>query len=787
MYLFLRRNKIIMIRHILFLILLIPTTGFSQNFTLSGVVKDSVSGELLPGASVYTKGQKYGAMTDFDGKYELSLPAGTYEIEVYFYGYNTLNKTVKITGNQSLDFPVSSATEQLEAIVLKGERSNENVQDTKVSTIELNIEEVKKLPALFGEVDIIKNIQLLPGVQVAGEGNSGLYVRGGGADQNLVLLDNATIYNPVHAVGIFSVFNSDVLGSTELYKGGVPASYGGRLSSLLDIKTKTGSYEKFGGSAGIGLLASRLMLEGPIAKDKASFMIAARRTYFDVFLGASKDESIRKTKLYFLDLNGKISYKPNAKNFFEISGYYGKDVLKLGNLFTNNYGNNAVTGQWKHIFSEKSYSQTFITYSTLDFNLGFELNEAQSLDISNGLSDLGLKQIFTRDLNKKNTLTYGFDASLKTFRPGEVIPGGDSSIFQEFIIPNTYSVDGALYISNKQKLSTRLSVDYGLRYSLFSQVGAADVVNYNGIPDKSTQTDTSTYSRGEFIKPYSGLEPRASARYTLNEVSSIKASYNRMYQYLHLLSNTTSPVPGASWIPSSKYIKPERADQIALGYFRNFKDNTFEASVEAYYKYMDNVIDFVDDADVFLNDTPETIVRAGNSNAIGSEFFLRKNKGKTTGWISYTLSKVTRQIDGINNGERYIASYDRRHNLNVVLTHQLSKRVSLSGTFVYGTGRPFTLPSAKYQFDYTEPVYYTSRNGYRLRDYHRMDLAMNVDFNQEGKIKSSLNISLYNAYGRKNPYTVVVQEKDPDTGKDKELAMVYLFRWLPSITYNINF
>jgi hypothetical protein len=776
-----------MVRYIIFFILLIPFVGFSQNYTLSGVVKDSVSGELLPGASVYTVDRKNGTMTDFDGKYELSLPAGTYEIEVYFYGYNAFNKTVKITENQVLNFPISSSTEQLETIVLKGERSNENIQDTKVSTIELNIEEIKKLPALFGEVDIIKNIQLLPGVQVAGEGNSGLYVRGGGADQNLVLLDNATIYNPVHAVGIFSVFNSDILGSTELYKGGIPASYGGRLSSLLDIRTKTGSYEKLGGSAGIGLLASRLMLQGPIVKDKASFIIAARRTYFDVFLGASKDKTIRQTKLYFLDLNGKISYKLNAKNFFEVSGYYGKDVLKLGNLFTNDYGNNAITGQWKHIFSEKSYSQTFLTYSTLDFNIGIELNDEESFKINNGLSDLGLKHIINRDLNKNNTLTYGFDASYKTFFPGKIVPGGNTTLIQEFIIPNTYSVDGALFLSNKQKISNRLSVDYGLRYSVFSQIGAASVVNYKGIPDKNNITDTSVYKSTELIKPYSGLEPRASARYSLNEVSSIKASYNRMYQYLHLLSNTTSPVPGASWVPSSKYIEPERADQIAIGYFRNFKDNTYEASVEAYYKYMNNVIDFVDDAEVFMNETPETQVRAGISNALGSEFFLRKNKGKTTGWISYTLSKVTRQIDEINNGKSYIAGYDRRHNLNIVLTQQISKRVSLSGTFVYGTGRPFTLPSAKYQFDYTEPVYYTSRNGYRLRDYHRMDLAMNVDFNQEGKIKSSLNISLYNAYGRKNPYTVLVQEKNTETGIEKQLAMVYLFRWLPSITYNINF
>lgn len=774
-------------RIVFFLLLLIPSFTYAQKFKLYGTVRDSTSGEALPGASIYTTDRKYGIFSDFEGNYEMQIPAGTYELEVFFFGYNTQSLKVLIESDIKLDFNLSSSAQQLDEIVLKGERRDENVKDTKVSTIKLDIEEIKKLPALFGEVDVIKNVQLLPGVQVAGEGNTGLYVRGGGPDQNLVLLDNATVYNPVHTVGIFSVFNSDVLGSTELYKGGIPAKYGGRLSSLLDIRTKTGSYEKLGLSAGIGILASRLMVEGPIVKDKASFLFSARRTYFDVFLAASSDENIRETRLYFLDLNGKVSAKINDKNFFELSGYYGKDVLKLGDLFSNDYGNNAVTAYWKHVFNEKFYSDTYLTYSAFDYNIDVEQDEAQTLKINNGIEDWALKEVFHKELNSKNNISFGFDASYKIFNPGKLLPNGEKSIFKPFIVPKVYSLDGALFLANKQDITARLTAEYGLRYSLFSQVGKAQVVNYSGQPSEDNATDTVQYDKGEFIKPYSGLEPRLSIRYSLNEVSSIKASYNRMYQYLHLLSNTTAPVPSNIWLPSGKYIEPQRADQVALGYFRNFKDNTFEASVEGYYKYMHRVIDFIDDADVFLNETPETQVRPGNSQAYGAEFFIRKNKGKTTGWISYTLSKVTRKIPGINEGKEYPASYDRRHNLNIVITHDLSKKVNISSTFVFGTGRPFTLPSGKYFFDYTEPAYYTERNAYRIRDYHRLDLALNIDFNQEGKIKSGLNISLYNAYGRKNPYTVIVRPKDEETGLGKELAMVYLFRWLPSITYNINF
>ncbi len=778
-------------RHLFFFLvmvaLILPSVSFSQSnvYTLSGTVRDSANKEELPGASVYTSDQKTGTMTDFDGKYELKLKEGTYTLEVYFYGYNTLVRTVTIRSDQKLDFLLSNATEKMEEIVLKGTRADDNVKDTKMSTIELNIEEIKKLPALLGEVDVIKNLQLLPGVQVAGEGNAGLYVRGGGADQNLVLLDNATVYNPVHAVGIFSVFSGDVLKSTELYKGGIPAQYGGRLSSLLEITTKSGDFEKFGGSAGIGLLSSRLMVEGPIVKDKVSFMLAGRRTYFDLFLAASGDETIRKTKLYFYDLNGKISIKANKNNFIEISGYYGKDVLKLSSLFNNYYGNNAVSTSWRHVFSERLYSQTYLTYSGFDYNIALELDEAQKFRISNGIQDFNLKHLFFQELNPKNKLTYGIDASYKIFMPGEVAPQGSSSAFKPYKIPNAYSLDGGIYISNKQTITSRLSADYGLRFSMFSQVGEASITNYDGKPAKNSVTDTSTYGSMRIVKPYSGLEPRVSLRYTLNEVSSIKASYNRMFQYLHLLSNSTSPVPSNIWLPSGKYIQPQRADQVALGYFRNFKENTYEASVEAYYKHMDKVIDFVDNAELFLNPNPETDVLPGIGRSYGTEFFLRKNKGKTTGWISYTLSKATRKIDGINDNKEYLASYDRRHNLNIVVTHDLSKRINISSTFVYGTGRPFTLPSGKYTFDYTTPAYYTERNAYRLRSYHRLDLAVNINFNQEGRFKSNLNISLYNAYGRKNPYTIMVRDKE--NGEGQELAMIYLFRWLPSITYNINF
>jgi hypothetical protein len=762
----------------------ISASGQNQ-FKIQGVVSDSVTGEKLAGVTVYTSDQKSFGYSDANGKYSFSVKPGTYTIIVDYSSYKQEKREVSVTGDVTINFSIAPVAKEVKEIVLKGKREVENVQDTKMSTIDIDIKQIKKLPALFGEVDVIKNIQMLPGVQVAGEGNSGLYVRGGGADQNLVLLDHATVYNPVHAIGIFSVFNSDVLGSAELYKGGIPAVYGGRLSSMVDVRTKEGNMKKWGATGGIGLLASRLMIEGPIAKDKASVFLSVRRTYFDYFLKFNSDENIRKTKLYFLDFNGKITWKINSKNTLNLSGYSGSDVLKLADLFRNDYGNQTASLDWKHIFNENLFSNTILTYSGFDYLI--EVGQKnQELQIKNGIRDLALKEILTYDLNKNNELTGGIEASYKDYYPGSIEPGGSQSIFKPFKVPYLSSLDGAVFIANKHKITQRLTADYGLRYSIFNQIGAGrEFIYSSSVPTDKTIIDTVQYGNFDRMKTYGGLEPRIGVRYMLTESSSLKASYNRMYQYLHLMSNTTSPVPSNIWMPSTRYLKPEKADQVAGGYFRNFKDNMYESSIELYYKKMNNVVDFIDNADVWFNPHPETDIRAGKSTAYGTELFLRKLKGKTTGWISYTLSKVTRQIDGVNAGKVYPAGYDRRHNLNVVFTYQLTEKITLSGNFVYGSGRPYTAPGATYNYDIYRASYYTTRNGLKLRDYHRVDLAANWDLNKKGKFKSSINVSVYNVYGRKNPYTVLVRDKE--SGQGQEMVMIYLFRWLPSITYNFSF
>ena len=772
-----------------FIFLLSIAPSFAQDtFSIKGTVRDSSSGTGLPGVSVFTSDQSVGALTDLQGNFVLKLKKGSYTLTTYYFGYKSNERKIEVNANLEVNFSLSSEAHRMNAVVLKGKRPDENVQNTKMSAIDLNIEQIKKLPALFGEVDVVKNLQMLPGVQTAGEGSTGLFVRGGGADQNLVLFDYATVYNPVHAVGIFSIFNSDVIGSAELSKGGISAAYGGRLSSLVDIRTKTPNMEKLAVSGGIGILASRLMIEAPIVKDKAAVFVSARRTYFDTFLKFSQNKDLHKTKLYFLDLNGKASFKFDKKNTLNISGYLGSDVIGLSDLFANTYGNDAATIDYKHVFNENFYAQTILTYSGFDFNVSIG-QEAQEMKISNGVKEHTLRQSFTFEPNAKNIISLGFDVSYKAYFPGEITPQSVTSVFSHFKVQNGYSADGALFIANKQKITHRLSADYGIRFSLFDQLGAADVYQYSSaLPTVKTLTDTISYGANKSVKTYVGLAPRLAVRYMLNESSSVKASYNRMFQYLHLLSNSTSPVPSNIWMPSGTYLKPEKADQIALGYFRNFKENTYETSVEGYYKKMYNVPDFIDNAAILFNTHPETDIRAGDATAYGAEFFIRKLKGKTTGWISYTLSKVTKKIEGINGGEAYPASWDRRHNLNIVLLHELSKKVSLSATFIYASGSPYTLPASKYNFDYMSVSYYTSRNGYRLRDYNRLDLGIVLNFNKEGKFKSNLNISVYNVYGRKNPYTVLVRDADPDNGQSgKELAMIYLFRWLPSITYNFNF
>jgi outer membrane cobalamin receptor len=772
---------------IFFLFILSFRLTAQDKFTLGGNIKDSLTNENISSATIIIKEINQGITTDRDGNFSISLPKGKYTLSISFLGYKTIEQRINLNSDVNLVIQLPAEASIVDEVIVKDKRETQNVDDTKMSTGKMDIKQIRKLPALFGEVDVIKNMQMLPGIQVAGEGNTGLYVRGGSPDQNLVLLDDAPIYNASHVGGMFSIFNADALKSAEIYKGGIPAQYGGRLSSLVDIKTKEGSMTKFSGSGGIGLpIASRLTLEGPILKNKLSFMVSGRRTYIDEFFFIS--DKLKGNKIHFYDVNVKLTYHINAKNKLFFSGYSGRDVLKFKGLFGLSFGNTTGTLRLNHVFNEKLTSNTILIYSDFVYVNSFDIG-IQKAEFTTGIKERSLKQDFSYSLNSNNEISFGVMATYRKYNPGKFVPTSDNSLFKPVEINNYYSLDEGIYISNKQKFNKRLTVDYGLRYSIFSNIGPGNVNQYKS-GDISTDSANGTvdYKSGQNIKTFSYPEPRISARFMLTESSSIKATYNRMYQYLHLMSNSTSPIPFNMWVPSTNYIKPQKADQVAAGYFRNFLNNKFETSIEGYYKQMNNALDFKDNAQILLNPHIETELKRGKSWSYGLELYLKKSTGKTTGWISYTWSKTERKIPGVNEGRTYYASYDRRHNFNFVFSHDFNDRLNFSANWIYGSGRPFTLPAAKYQIDYMSVSYYTERNGYRMPAYHRLDAAINLNSKKkEGRTWSTVwNFSIYNLYGRKNPFTIFVQEDPKNPGKN-QVVMIYLFQQLPSITFNFNF
>ncbi len=757
-----------------------------KKHTVSGNIKDFKTGEDLIGAIITVKGTEQGAVTNEYGFFSITLPEGTYTLVISYLGFNKQEKEVQLTENVRLPIEMEEETENIEVIVT-GEREDKNVTDTKMSAQTLTAEQIKKLPALFGEVDVIKNIQTLPGVAIAGEGNTGLYVRGGGSDQNLILIDEAPVFNASHLLGIFSVFNSDALKSAELYKGAIPAQHGGRLSSLLDIRTRDGNLKKYTATGGIGLIASRLTLEGPIQKEKSSFLISARRTYADLFLKLSPDPKTSNNQLYFYDVNAKLNFKLNDNNRIFFAGYFGRDVFKFQDNFKIGWGNGTGTFRWNHIFNERVFSNTTLIYSTFKYSQDLNFGAAQAFNYTTGLSETTLKQDFSFYPNTSHDVTFGIAGSYRNYKPGTFKPTTDNSIFKETKLADYNSIEGALYLSDKYKINHRITVEVGLRYVLFATVGPGTTYTYNGEMTKDNIKDTIEYSSFKNVQTHGGLEPRLSGRYLINDQSSLKVSYNRNYQYIHLISNALSPLPFNMWVPSNQYFKPAIADQFAAGYFRNFKENKFEASAEIYYKNMTNVLDYIDNADLLLNPQIETQVKSGRAWSYGLELYLKKNTGKTTGWISYTWSKTERQIPGINNGETYYASYDRRHNFNLVLLHEFNDRYSLSGNFVYGTGRPIGLPGARFEYDGYVGAIYPERNSLRLKAYHRMDLSFTITprKNKTRKWKGSWNFSIYNVYASQNPWTVLTTT-NTDTG-NQELTMIYFPAPIPSVTYNFTF
>jgi len=770
-----------------------------EKVTLSGYIKDNGSGEELIGATVYVDQLQNGVVTNIYGFYSLTLPPGKYDISYSFVGYQTISQSINLTKNQEFNIRPKDEATQMAEIIISADSADQdrNVQRVEMSRNDIDIGLVKKTPALFGEPDIIKAVQMMPGVISAGEGTSSYFVRGGGADQNLILIDEAPIYDPSHLFGLFSVFNADVIKDSELYKGGIPAPYGGRLSSILDVRTRDGNNQHFAGSATIGSLASKIVLEGPIKKDKASFLLSARRSYADLFLRLSEDAQDNQVSFY--DINAKINWKPNNRNRFFLATYLGRDAMGFDGQFGFNWGNSTATFRWNHLFNDRWFSNTTFIASQFDYQLESQ-QVASEFNWTADLQEFSVKEDITFFASPRNTVNLGLHASYRQFSPGDLQPGSETSIFAPTEFDQTYALDFALYAGNEHQITERLSLLYGLRASLFQNVGEATIYDYSrngqGLPDNVniTRLDSTQYGSFEPIKTFFNLEPRFSARYLLTGESSLKASYHRMVQYIHLLSNSTIPVPFNTWTPSSPYLNPQKSDQLAFGYFKNFRDNTYEFSLEGYYKKMYDVTEFADNATLLLNDNAPVEYRQGEGTAYGIEAHVQKTKGALTGFVSYTWSKTRLQIPDVNNGNPFFANYDRRHVANLMMNYTLSDQWSLGTNFTYSTGRPFTLPVGRYTYDGYNVDLFSGRNAYRLPNYHRLDLSANYSprKNATRRVKQFWSLSIYNVYNRKNPYTIFTQTVQNEDGvvidpNQKEAILVYLFPIFPSFSWKLTF
>jgi hypothetical protein len=760
--------------------------------TLNGYVKDLDNGEELIGVTVYIPQLKAGTITNDYGFYAVTVPKGTYEVQFSYLGYKQETLTIELNNNLSRNVELGTAASQIQEIVIEERPIDENVQAVQMSKNTLNMNQVRKLPALFGEVDIIKNIQMLPGVISAGEGTSSFFVRGGSGDQNLILIDEAPVYDPSHLFGLFSVFNADVIKDSELYKGGIPSRFGGRLSSILDVRTKDGNNKNLAVTGGIGTMAARVAVEGPIVKEKSSFILSARRSYLDAFLKAADEDFL----VHFYDVNAKVNWKRNNNNRFFLAFYTGRDGFKFDDDFGFGWGNMTGTFRWNHLFNERLFLNTSVIASNFDYKLE-STDVAQGFEWTSDLQEFSVKNDLSYSLNTSNELTFGYQVTGRRFAPGEVAPNSDGSIFDNVSFQHMYALDHGIYVSNQQTLSSKLTVDYGVRLSIFQNIGKGDVYLYEDPQDNinKKRIDTLQYGAWETIKAYVNLEPRFGLRYAIDETQSVKLSYNRMVQNTHLMASGTVPVPFNTWNPSNYYLKPQVADQVAAGYFRNFRDNMFEASAEAYYKDINNVTDFADNAELFFNEDISTEYRQGDAWAYGLEFMVNKQHGKLTGMASYTWSKAQRKVPDVNKGHTFDANHDRRNVVNLQATYDLNEKWTFAALFTYSTGRPVTLSSGKWEYGSYNPDVITERNTHRLDDFHRLDLSvtLNPRKNVSRKWKGQWVFAVYNAYSRKNPFTVYTRTKQDDDGnvigdgREKEARMIYLFPVLPSVTYNFKF
>ncbi len=756
--------------------------------SVSGYVKDIENGEALIGATVSVKNLKTGTATNLYGFFSLSLKPGDYVLEFSYIGYAPVSKNVELTKNISLTVELLPIQQQLEEVVVTADRPDANVKKTEMSVTKLEMKTIKQVPALMGEVDVIKVIQMLPGVLPTAEGTSGYSVRGGGMDQNLILIDEATVYNASHLMGFFSVFNNDAVRDVKLYKGDIPSNYGGRLSSVLDVRMKEGNTKKLAATGGIGLISSRLTLEGPIGSEKTSFLIAGRRTYADMFFPLMTDSGLRKSKMYFYDLNLKINHQINDNNRLFLSAYTGRDKFGQKGSSDAGFGNMTGTLRWNHLFSRRLFSNITGVIAKYDYSLKMGLGGSNYVWNSNML-DYTFKMDFNYFLNPENEIKFGISSTYHDFDPCDAYMESERSTLRS-PVPKNYALEHGAYISNQEKIGEKLTLKYGLRYTAFQNIGTATLYQFSK-EDQNNYHVISTlyYPKGKIFHTYQGIEPRFGLNYSISQNSSVKASYSRTIQYMQLASNSTGGMPLDVWFPSTPNVKPQKADQFAIGYFKNFADNKYETSIETYYKNMYDVVDFKDNAQLLMNPRMEGDIRSGTAKAYGIEFLIRKNEGRFNGWISYTLSKVTRKIPEINNGKEYPAPYDKPHNINVILNYELSPKAILSANWVYATGAPLTFPVGSFFINDTYGKYYSTRNGYRMRDYHRLDVSLTL----KGKVRPGKMwhgewvFSVYNLYGRHNDWMINFVQDTKNPGQIVVERWYLPFVYFPGITYNFKF
>ena len=758
------------------LLLIISNVVLSQDkVILSGTIRDKQTGESIIRASIRIQElPSLGVFSNEYGFYSISLSKGKYTIVVSQLGYDNYVQKLQLDSNRVFDIKLNGQS-LLKEVVVESSKKNNNLTKPQMGTETLNMATISKVPVIFGEKDILKTLQLLPGVKSAGEGNSGYYVRGGAADQNLILLDEAPVYNASHLLGFFSTFNSDAIKDATLIKGNAPAMYGGRLSSVLDVKMKEGNNKEYVTNGGLGLISSKLSIEGPIQNDKSSFILSGRRTYADMFLKAT--EKFKENILYFYDLNMKANYAINDKNKIYLSGYFGKDELGLGSAFGIDWGNKTGTIRWNKILSNRLFLNTSLIYSDYNYNVKLKNGET-NFNINSNIKDLNIKQDYTFFANPKNNLRFGFNTILHTITPSKFSGTVNNSIKKQ----GRNGLENAVYLSNNFKPNTNLSFDMGIRISAYTLMGGDNYNIYNnGNIESTIQLDKSSFG-----KTYINPEPRFTLNYRITDQNSFKAGYARNVQHLHLLSNSTASSPSDQWIGNSYNIQPEIADQYSIGYVNGFKQNMFEMSTELYFKSLQNQLDYKDGAELNTLADVESALLYGIGRAYGLEWLLKKKEGVFTGWISYTLSKTERKIEGINQNKWYNARQDRTHDLSIVGIYNINSNWSISGVFVYNTGDAVTFPTGKYNLQGQTLYQYASRNSNRMPENHRLDISVTYDKKKKKRLQESWNFSLYNVYGRENAYRITFQD-DPKNMNRTQIIQTALFRWVPSITYQFKF